>query len=541
MIRFVVNAALRRFLLALLTIAWMPALQAAPPGLDYLFPAGFSRGTTTEKVIVGGATDPWPVKAWVNHDGIKVTAEEEKGRLHFEVDAAVEPGVYFLRLYNDQGVSRIKPFLVGTVKELNESESNNRGAQANVLDGPHTVNGKLESSSDVDQYRVSVQEGQVLVASLLANNVLGSPMDAVLQICDAAGFVLAQNDDEQGLDPQLAFPVPKSGEYLVRLFAFPEAPNSTIGFSSAGAYVYRLTITSQQFVDHVLPLAVTRQGPTRLLAQGWNLTADNAEGLEVEVDGVAKYLQPSHGFPANLRLLPVVDSECMVVDSEGPHSIQLPVVVSGRVARPRSAHRFTLQARKGRSIVARVESRSLGFPMDPLLQVLDMEGKVLSEVDDVSNDRDPVLTFNPPADGEYQLKVSDLHRDGGFRFAYRLSVSEPEADFSLSLAIDALVMTSGEELEVEIDVQRLQGFKDEVELKVEGLPDGISCPAVLSAGEGDSAKKVKLKFSGESAAWSGPLKIVGTAGERVRAASYPIAKMTIRRDDPWLSILEAAK
>ena len=94
---------------------------------------------------------------------------------------------------------------------------------------------------------------------------------------------------------------------------------------------------------------------------------------------------------------------------------------------------------------------------------------------------------------------------------------------------------------VEVTIERIQGFKEEVELTVEGLPDGISCPAVISAGEGDSAKTVKLKFSGSSPPLSGPLKIVGKAGERVRMAIYAIPKMTIRRDDPWLSVIEAGK
>ena len=544
MTRFDVNAPPRHIVLALVFLMGLltsAALHADPPGLDYLFPAGFARGTTTEHVTVGGATDPWPVKCWVDHDGIEVTAEEEKGRLTVVVGTDVPVGVYFLRLSSDQGVSSPRPFLVGGVKETSEVEPNNNGKQANLVEGPRTVNGRLGSSSDVDQFRVKVEAGQVLVASLLGNNVLASPMDAVLQVCDENGFILAQNDDEQGLDPQLAFPVTRTGEYLVRLFAFPETPNSTIGFSSAATYVYRLAITSQQFVDHVMPLAVTRTVSTRLVAQGWNLPADGSLGMEVEPADDRQLLQPGNLFPGNLGLLTVVDCESLVVDSDEPRPIQMPVVISGRVARPRSTNTFLLQGKKGTPVVARIESRALGFPMDPLLQMLDMEGKVLGEVDDVSNNRDPLLSFTPPADGQYQLVVRDLHRDGGFRFVYRLTVSEPQADFSLGLAADKLVMKSGEDLEVEVTIERIQGFKEEVELTVEGLPDGISCPAVISAGEGDSAKKVKLKFSGSSPPLSGPLKIVGKAGERVRMASYAIPKMTIRRDDPWLSVIEAGK
>jgi hypothetical protein len=68
-------------------------------------------------------------------------------------------------------------------------------------------------------------------------------------------FVAAQNHDAVGLDPQLVFAAPKDGRYLVRLFAFPSEPNSTIGFAGTDNYAYRLTLTTGADVEPDLPAA----------------------------------------------------------------------------------------------------------------------------------------------------------------------------------------------------------------------------------------------------------------------------------------------
>ena len=123
------------------------------------------------------------------------------------------------------------PFVVGTLPEMLEQEPNNGLDQVQESQLPVTINGRLERSGDIDVYAVRLQKGETLVASLEANRILASPMDGVLQICDDAGFVIEQNDDCRGLDPQMAFTAPRDGAYRLRVFAFPSTPNSTIRFA----------------------------------------------------------------------------------------------------------------------------------------------------------------------------------------------------------------------------------------------------------------------------------------------------------------------
>ena len=132
-----------------------------------------------------------------------------------------------------------------------------RRSRAQPLDGTsHVVNGQLAKAGEVDIFRVALKRGQSLTAALDAQRPLGSPMDGVLQILTSDGFVLVECDDEVDLDPRLNFVAPSDGNYLVRIFAFPAVGTSNIGLAGGADYIYRLTLTTAGFLDHVLPLAL---------------------------------------------------------------------------------------------------------------------------------------------------------------------------------------------------------------------------------------------------------------------------------------------
>src|SRR4051794_12721526 len=99
------------------------SLTAAPPVVNYLFPPGGQRGTTVQ-VTAAGSFDTWPAKSWVSGHGVTVAAGKEKGKLTVTVSADAMPGTYWLRLYDDNGASAPRPFIVGTLPEVAEAEPN---------------------------------------------------------------------------------------------------------------------------------------------------------------------------------------------------------------------------------------------------------------------------------------------------------------------------------------------------------------------------------------------------------------------------------
>ncbi len=206
-------------------------LFAAAPELNFLHPAGVQRGETVT-VEAGGKFAAWPPQIWTDRPGITVEAAEKKGELKISTSAKTLPGLYWIRLYNAEGASAQRPFVVGTLPEQMETEPNNdyRKPQE-VAETSVIINGRLNGSNDVDTFAVKLAEGQTLVASMTANEVLGSPMDAVLEITSTAGFRLAYNHDTYNLDPQIVFTAPAEGTYLVRTFALLP-PNQSIVFQS---------------------------------------------------------------------------------------------------------------------------------------------------------------------------------------------------------------------------------------------------------------------------------------------------------------------
>jgi hypothetical protein len=491
------------------------------PGVTHLFPAGGQRGTTVE-VTAAGSFDTWPVGVWASRPGVTAVAGKEKGKLAVTVAADAVPGVVWLRLHDATGASGPRPFVVGTLPEVTESEPNDEPGKGQAVSRSAVVNGRLGKPGDVDCFAVDAKRGQTLVAAVEANSPLGSPMDAVVQVLSADGFVLAQENDGRGLDPVLAFPVPADGRYVVRVFAFPATPDSSIRFAGADTFVYRLTLTTGGYVESARPLAVERSGTVELV--GPNLAGRRAE---VRPDGVA-----FHPDAAGVAAVRVEPHPC--VELPAPPTAP-PFTATGRLDKPGEAGRATFVGAKGKPLAIQVESRSLGLPLTPVLRVLGPDGAVLAKAEPKAINADAELTFAPPADGRYTAEVRDLHAGGGPRFAYRLRVVPAEPDFELTVAADRFAATPGTPLDVPVTVVPRNGFAGEVTVTAEGLPAGVT------AAPATGAKTVTLKLAAAGPA-GGAFRIVGTAkGRPARPATAKLAEFETTTADLWLTAAAGAK
>lgn len=111
--------------------------------------------------------------------------------------------------------------------------------------------------------------------------------------------------------------------------------------------------------------------------------------------------------------------------------VALPATFNGQIL-PGDSDRFRFQARKGQHLVMQVAARHLiPFLADavpgwfqPVLALYDASGKELAFADDYRFDPDPVLYFEVPADGEYQLEIRDALYRGREDFVYRIAVGE---------------------------------------------------------------------------------------------------------------------
>ncbi len=526
-----------------LAIGVAGAAAGAGPEVTSLLPSGAQRGSTVE-VTASGNFPKWPVSGWADRAGVSVTAAADKGKLSVAVAADVAPGVVWLRLYDATGASAPRPFVIGTLGEVVEQEPNNTSEKAQSLaTSTVVVNGRLEVRGDVDVFGVGLQKGQTLVASLEAHETLGSPIDAVLQITTVAGTVLGFNHDHRGLDPQAVFEAPADGRYLVRVFGFPATPDSTIGFTGGGADVYRLTLTTGGFVDYPWPLAVTRDRETRVQLFGWNIPAGHDTVL---VQSHAERAEITDPLLANVASVSVEPHETLVEvepnDTAAPQPIEMPVTISGRIEGRRDVDAFSFAGRKGEPLVFDVESRGLGSPLDAVLQVTDAAGQSLAEIDDVGPRRDPQLSFSPAADGSYRLLVRDLNRQGGSRHVYRLRATKAPRDFDVTADAQAYVVTVRKPTEIVLSIARQNGFDETISLRATGLGEMLSAAPVLSAGQGDSAKTVKLAVNAAGGAFAGPIRVVAEAqgaSKLAHSATAVVAGQTARTADLWITVVGA--
>jgi hypothetical protein len=225
-----------------------------------------------------------------------------------------------------------------------------------------------------------------------------------------------------------------------------------------------------------------------------------------------------------------------------PLAIQLPCLVSGRIEHRRQAHAFALEAVKGDRLSFRIESRSLGFPLDALLTMTDATGEIYSEVDDSGREnRDATLNFTAAADGQYIVTVRDLHDRGGERFAYRLTCEAQTPGFNLTLAGGEFTIAAGKTLEIPVTVERLFGLKDEITVTIDGLPEGVTAEPVVSQGSGDTSKSVKLKLTADANAkpTSGVIRIIGRTGDSPpKLATFPLSDTAATHTAAWLNLTQ---
>ena len=470
------------YVIAVLSMSMLHA--ADRPELTRLFPAGGQAGTVVA-VEATGKFPVWPIQAWSDTELIQWSFEESSGRLKATIDANAKPGLHWLRLHHPNGATSVRPFLVGNAVEQIELEPNNRVTEANAVASlPTTVQGVLGKRGDVDLVSIEMIAGQKMVATVDAATMLRSPLDASLQVLDAGGFVLAENMDRIGLDPSLEFTAPHGGKYFVRVFGFPTTPDSTIAFGGGVDWIYRLRLESGDAAMRSL----------------WQPSP--LDGRTVHT------IQPGDADELDKSL-----------------AIEVPAWVHGTISQPGQQKFLRLKCIAGQQVRMQLVAREMGSELDATITILDGAGKQQTQQDDVGNERDPDLIWKVPAEGEYVIAIKDFHLGGGPGFDFDLLVTVLLPDFKVSVSSDLIQGVVGKETELQVKLDREAEFAGEIEVGLEGAPEGVECPIVKSIVGTDTAKKITLRIK-SSVPYQGPISVVAktVGGATVRFAQVDDGK-----------------
>jgi hypothetical protein len=225
---------------------------------------------------------------------------------------------------------------------------------------------------------------------------------------------------------------------------------------------------------------------------------------------------------------------------DAPQAIALPATVTGRIADRTDVDAFAFEAAANQQLELQLESRSLGYPLDGVLEIFGADGKRITRIDDVGTGRDPSHLFTAPAAGTYQLRVSDLNSAGSGRHVYRLRMLPAAANFEVAAGADSITIEPEKSAEITLTIDRRHGFAEEIEFAVSGLPTFVTATAAKSAPEGESAKSVKISLASTGGSFSGPIRIHGKAtgaSGLSRTATAAIPGQTTSLADLWLTVV----
>jgi hypothetical protein len=456
-------------------------------------PVAVRRGMTAEVVVEGQqsfagassffADDPGLTAEIAPSPPAKPGARVGSVTLKITAAAGVSLGPHEFRVITDHGPSTVGQLLVVDDPTVQESGNNNTPAGANPLPVPGVACGRIEAVEDVDFYRFPATAGTTYTFEVWGARLqdkihdLQKHLDPLLTVYDSAGRELAANDDYFFADPYLVWTAPATGEYFVQV--------RDAKYDGDPRWAYALCVTDKPYAAHAFPFA-GQPGQT-IAVEPVGTAAKNAPKVEIQLltqSGLHQLPLPTADGPTNpiaffVSPLPqLVEREPNDTPAQA-QSLPIPCGVSGRMDRPRDVDYFRFHGEKGKAIRFEVRARRFGTPfqsrLDSILEILSPKGQLLAaNDDDPATGKDSLLTFAPPADGDYLLRVSDLNSKGGPGYVYYLEADYVKPDFTLRCDPDIAMVAPGRRTPWYVHVNRTGGFAGPVAVHVNGLPPGVT-------------------------------------------------------------------
>ncbi len=381
-------------------------------------------------------------------------------------------GIYEARVMTRLGISSSRIFSVGTLPEVTQKPGNTSLAAAMELK-MNSICNAVATVRAADHYVFEGRHGQRVFVDCAARGI-DSKLDPVLIIADASGRDLVVERRTGALD----FTVPEDGRYVIKVHEMT--------FHGGPAYFYRLALRELSSAAPVI-----RQPSTSLVSSfSWP-----PAGLQK--DAATSEVEPNN-------------------DGIKAQKISLPCDISGSFFPAADVDVFEFEAKKGDVWWVEIASERLGLPTDPAAVVQHVSGtgdaEKLTDVAEFSDIPSPIkISSNgyaydgPPydagtsdflgkltiqQDGVHRLQVTDLY--GGTRNdprnVYRLVIRKAAPDFAVvawALHMELrngdraafskpLALRGGTTMEFEVLALRRDGFNGDIDLVMEGLPQGVT-------------------------------------------------------------------
>jgi hypothetical protein len=482
-----------------------PSLPDLSPTVSSIYPVGGRPGETLQVDMSGRRLDGTLEINFARPD-IKaelISSSSNSAKVKVTVGPAVPTGLHDYRLKTPNGAF-VGVFHVGTLPGGREVEPNDDIRRAQKIDLPAMMDGNI-GGPDFDVYAFHAEEGQTLIFDVLGRRA-GSSLDANLGLLDERGNELDFNDDYYiHKDPQLTFPVKRTGDYFIRVGGQGEGRRG-----GGGAASYRLLAGAFPLIRRLLPAGARRGATTELRAAGVNLQGVDrvvlgdglAEGKVVSATAellTVRFNVPTsvppgrywlHAFAGKMEAplpVPLIVSdleEKLSIPARSraePQPVRAPAAYNGVLDHHRDAHFFTLDVRSGERLVFDVDAMKLGYLVDPIVAIYSLDGDLIAFDDDRLQQNgkqvpnlDPYLVYTFEKAGRFIVMIRDLAERSDPNYVYRLAIYPAEPDFDLKIMAATITLYRGQTVELPVRVRRHGGWDTPVDVWVENPPAGVT-------------------------------------------------------------------
>ncbi|HCN77606.1 MAG TPA: serine protease [Verrucomicrobiales bacterium] len=439
------------------------------PRLLTIMPMGGQAGQSVEVTITGENIEDVTELAFST---TKITAQPVAGAVNkFTVSIAADApvGVYDARVMSRLGVSSVRAFSVNKLPEVVRTKANNTLETALPLTVGSICNATMTKRA-VDFYSFQGVKGQAVAIDCAAVGI-DSRLTPVLILADGKGADLKVNRTGGMID----FTPPADGSYIIKV--------SDLTYQGGERHFYRLAL---------------QKSPAEPQPQTQTVSAMSWPPAGLAASAAAKEVEPNN---------------------KDAQKISLPCDIGGAFFPAADVDTYEFTAKKGETWWVEVASERLGRNTDPFVLVQQVKDGKFTDVAELYDIAPPMkVTSNgysydgPPydagspdvlgkfevkEDGTYRLQVRDLF--GGTRSdphnVYRLLVRQAAPDFSLAAWAVHMTLRNGDRASLskpmalrqgdarafEVVVQRRDGFDGEIEIAMEGLPQGVSAAGLKIA------------------------------------------------------------
>ncbi len=469
------------FFSALAAFAVAPAfaqLVVLPaPRLMTVMPMGGQISTTVEVSTTGQntenitemlfSTDKITAKPMTDANGQPVA---NKFVVTIAPDAPV--GIHDVRILSRLGISSPRAFTVGALPEVTRTETNTSLETAMALPVNSICNAVMTKRA-IDFYSFKAEEGKRVAVECAAVGI-DSRLTPVVIIADSKGRDLLVNRTGGILD----FTPPATGDYVIKV--------NDLTYQSSERHFYRLAVQ--------------------------NVAENEAPPRHPSTAGVSSMSWPPTGLEAAPKATEIEPNNF----ADQAQKVSLPLDMGGTFFPAADVDTYEFTAKKGDTWWVEVASERLGLPTDPFVLIQSVTQKdgaeVLTDVAELYDIKSPVKVSSngysydgPPydvgspdvlgkveikEDGTYRLQVRDLF--GGTRNdpnnRYRLIVRKAAPDFALAAWAVHMTLRNGDRaafskpmalraggaMVLEVLAIRRDGFNEEIELSMDGLPKGMT-------------------------------------------------------------------